>query len=514
MTDQNSLTVEAFEASPLSTLHGIYKDSVLNLRPAPEVATGEVMLASLMRNVGYVDSGSPIEGKVPVAGRDLEKRIRASNNSPPAAGQLMTGAEWERVLTGMVASPRQKRETKRRNLSISPLVPDASLYSLSARLVSNTWNPGNLVRAIVGIGSNSLEEADNTWGVLYQALSVEEDDDVLAKILENEFSFWRPSGSTGGELEWKRRRLGEDNQVGLEIARGAPAKQFCQDVVTLLPLKKRLTLRQWTSMLGSLVRLAAASHVFWVCHLNHSVWQLVRKTLVASAAVPSRAEVSNALSECPTFFKYGEKVQEPIKRAVREFITGRVALNLILCVLGEAVGERELSSKLGRLDVDQVHGLLKLVAEQREVIDGSALESRVAELLERNPKTLQCRHGVTNNVVEFLTYSISRRQTADDKDINYDQGYWIRKAASHDNAPWLFIAGPVALLTSAYCCTAASHTPKTILDLVVHAEKYGVGLRASGAFDGRLIASLRTLGLILDSPDAEGGMMIKPPFKH
>jgi hypothetical protein len=518
MAKLEALSAAEFEADPLSELHDLYDNSVFNLRPAPEVATGEVMLASLMRNVGYVNSGKSIEGAVPKEGRDLEKRLRTAiqDDAPRATGQLMNGAEWQRVLTGMIASPRQNRETKRRHLSISPLVPDASLYSLSARLVPNTWNPGNLVRAMVGIGSGSPAEAEETWSLLFGALSVEQDDDVFAKILENEFRFWRPLHAPDAPIEWKRREIGRDytRHAGLDLAFGAPAGQFCRDLRVLSTLKKRLTLRQWTSMLGSLVRLGSASHVLWVCHLNQVVWQLMRAALVPGAAIPSQAHVSEEFRACPIFFRYGEKVQDPIKSAVRNFITGRVALNLVLCLLSDAIGASELAGRVGEVsDVEGVHRLLKLVAEQRGAICETPLEPRLAGLLERNPKILQCKHGVTNNVNEFLTYSISRRQTADDKDINYDQGYWIRKAASYKAAPWVLVAGPVALLTTVYCCVSASRAPKTILDLVTHAEKYGVALRASGSFDDRLIASLRTLGLVLDSPDAEGGMMVSPPFE-
>ena len=61
-------------------IHQYYKDSFLHMRPAPEVATGEVVMASLYRQVGFVDLS---ESKVPTHGRALQKKLQANPKDGP-----------------------------------------------------------------------------------------------------------------------------------------------------------------------------------------------------------------------------------------------------------------------------------------------------------------------------------------------------------------------------------------------------------------------------------------------
>lgn len=504
------MAIQDFEAEPLKKPHPAYEAAFLALKPAPEVATGEIMVASMVRNVGFVDAGASLESRVPGLGRDFDSGLRNAikKAQPPTAGQLMKASELRRVVTDLVASPRQPRE-KKRQASISPLVPDAALYSLSARLVGNPWNPGNLVRSVIGFGSVSSADAAKAWDRLFEGLSVQPNDDILARILEHEFTSWRPK-----DVEWKHRPLQAlEAPLELDLAGNSPARQFCRDLDLVIALKPKLTRRQWVSTIGSLVRLGAASHVLWLCKANATLWRLMQEAMEPGRQVATVTEVSARLKEAPHFFNYGERTAMPIKAAIRDYITARFGINLVLFLLDEAAGEDQVGGEDANLATAAgIHGTLRLVAKHRDAIGAQPLGPRLGALLERNPKTLQCKHGVTSNLDEFLTYSLSRRPTLDPKDLNYDQGYWVRKAAAYSSAPWILLAGPIALLTMAHCCTTSSKAPKTILDLAAHVQRYGIALTVGGRLDDRLVESLRNLGLVLDSPDAEGGMIVRSPF--
>ena len=70
------MTLDAFTQKPWdkSNLHEAYRDCFLSMRPAPEYATGEVVLASTYRSVGF-EADSIAEGRVPALGRDFQKAI-------------------------------------------------------------------------------------------------------------------------------------------------------------------------------------------------------------------------------------------------------------------------------------------------------------------------------------------------------------------------------------------------------------------------------------------------------
>ena len=120
--------------------HGLYKDSFLHMRPAPEYATGEVVLASTYRNVGF-SKDTISEGRVPATGRELQKRLEKAN-SPRARERFITvpPETWKRIVEGTLRSPKQPSQSARRFLQISPVVPDAALYSQSARLVESGFS--------------------------------------------------------------------------------------------------------------------------------------------------------------------------------------------------------------------------------------------------------------------------------------------------------------------------------------------------------------------------------------
>jgi len=54
--------------------------------------------------------------------------------------------------------------------------------------------------------------------------------------------------------------------------------------------------------------------------------------------------------------------------------------------------------------------------------------------------------------------------------------------------------------------------PRSIQRLVQHLAAYGVAVDRNDIADSDLGHQLRMLGLVLDSPDAESGMLLLPPF--
>ncbi|MEI9978292.1 MAG: hypothetical protein WDN23_04705 [Edaphobacter sp.] len=96
---------------------------------------------------------------------------------------------------------------------MTPLVPDVNLYSGSARLAGNPWNPGALVKRIIQMGTDTEEAASALWSLLFGALSVDSEDDAWARWLQEEFS---------------RRKLATINMTWQQV----PWKQDSTDIAT------------------------------------------------------------------------------------------------------------------------------------------------------------------------------------------------------------------------------------------------------------------------------------------
>jgi len=189
------MTLAEFRQSPWKTSHPAYKDSSLAISPAPEYASSEVLVASLYRTIGLE---SVSEGSVPQAGRDLEQRLqkRRDKRQAPPDGTTLGVEDWNAVLHGVLESPKLPNQSAKRFLQVTPLVPSLALFSGSARLSSNSWPAGSLVRRMVWLGSQDHEAAQALWEDLFAALGVDGHDGVFARWLEQETAAW------GNQAPW------------------------------------------------------------------------------------------------------------------------------------------------------------------------------------------------------------------------------------------------------------------------------------------------------------------------
>jgi hypothetical protein len=70
----------------------------------------------------------------------------------------------------------------------------------------------------------------------------------------------------------------------------------------------------------------------------------------------------------------------------------------------------------------------------------------------------------------------------------------------------------VAVLALVHCSLAGMSGPRSIHRLGQHLAAYGIAIDRHEIAENDLGHQLRMLGLVLDSPDAESGMLLLPPF--
>src|SRR3546814_381297 len=129
-------------------------------------------------------------------------------------------------------------------------------------------------------------------------------------------------------------------------------------------------------------------------------------------------------------------------------------------------------------------------------------------------RTLLCRKGIGSNINECVTYSLQQRQTANPLLRGYDQGYLLRKRGTHSSSPWIVSLGPVAAIALVHCSLSGVAGPRSVHRLAQHLAQYGVSMDHRDIPQNELGQQLRMLGLVLDSPDAESGMLLVPPFRQ
>jgi hypothetical protein len=493
------------------SIHPAYAASFLHMRPAPEYASGEVVLASTYRQVGF-DPKIISEGKVPTVGRNFQKQLDKGRR--PENGETGTGIDvevWRRIITGTLRSPKQPNQTAKRFLQISPVVPDASLYSFSARLSANSWNPGALVARIVQFGEKSDANAQELWNELFHSLSVNDDDDIWARFLQEEFCSWRTKSMSN---PWSSPRTLDHDDAVQSWRSGStdiPASRFVNDLSQILSLKNYLTRRQWISMVESILRLGTASHILWTCQANTECFKMAWDVLHGSEPLSSE-KIRLRVGVSSGFWRYGQYASTTLTKSSTDFVKARAGLNLLLHQLENSFEPSHISGCLGNLT--SIELFLKWLSEIRDEFDIDALRTGYQSVIEADQRLIAGKKGISSNVKEFLRHVLGQRQTAEPGLDSYDQGYFLAKKGSHKSARWAVGLGPVSVLALVHACTHQAAGPRTVDDFCRHLGEYGLEVESQDIPGSALGQTLRNLGLILDSPDAEGGMVIVNPFDN
>ena len=494
------------------SIHSTYQTSFLHMRPAPEYASGEVLLASTYRYVGFSKEIS--EGKVPASGREFQKKIERGNRGKGISETGIDPDTWKRIVTGTLRSPKQPNQSSKRFLQISPVVPDAALYSLSARLSSNSWNPGALIARILQFGEPIEANVQENVDQLFHSLSVDDNDDIWARFLQQEFESWR--GNNTKDAWDEPRKLERDEAVKLwhRSNTSIPAERFTKDFLQVLSLKKYLTRRQWVSMLEAVLRLGSASHILWVCRANTECFKLMRTALDGDAkAVPGIDEITNSLSMEQSFWRYGQYSSTTITEAATSFVKARVGINLLMYQLEETFGSKLDSNCLS--NIENISKLINWLSSEdtRSKFDIDMFRKNYQDVIESDPRIVAGKKGISSNVKEFLQHVLGQRQTAEAGLDSYDQGFFLAKKGMSKSARWIVSLGPVSVLALVHACTHNAKGPRTIDNLCQHLSEYGIEINAQEVAGSKLGQTLRNLGLVLDSPDAEGGMVLINPFE-
>lgn len=507
------MTPEEFIQNPWKDAgsHDLYKNCFLNMRPAPEYASGEVLLASLYRNVGFTTTVS--EGKVPALGRDLAKRLERGRRRAGVQGTGIAIDTLKNLIQGALSSPKQPNQTTRRFLQLCPLIPDAAIYSLSARLSANSWNPGELVARLIGFGEPDRARVDEQWRELFHQLSVGPEDDVWARFLDKEFLTWRPEDLRNA---WRAPNSPGTWPAIQEWHNGPaliPATQFVRDLRHTLFLKDRLTRRQWISLVESILRLGAASHVLWWCRAGAVFNDAVARVLKGEAP-PTEGQLRQEMGVGKPFWRYGQAAGRTIKDCARDFVMARLAINLLLWHC-DALPSGRRSAMAGKslASIPKMAAFLEGIASVREHLGLGEYYQQLHKAIDDNPRVVAGKEGIGSNIGEFLRHVLGQRQTSESGMDSYDQGYYLRKKGNYKTAPWIVSLGPVSVLALVHCCTHMARGPRTVEDFCRHLATYGIEIQAQDVPASDLGQTLRNLGLVLDSPDAEGGMVLVSPFK-
>lgn len=495
------MTFETFQASPWGNSHPAYSSSALAVSPAPEYASSEVLVSSLYRVIGFEGTS---EGQVPKAGRALDKLIQSHRDrGTRPEGADLDPSTFHKLIHSVLESPKLPNQSSKRFIQATPLVPVVGLFSGSARLSANSWPAGRIVRRMVWLGASSPVEAAAIWHRLFEALSVVGDDDIFARFLQQEVMAWT---SSVGWIEVDPEddlQLEESDKEGLAY----PAHRFVKDLDAIIATKPILTRRQWSSLLEAIIRLASAAHVTWLCEIQAGIWSCLDSAIRGDPPKDAIGVRSIIYPHEFKFLAYGDRALPGIKDRTSAYLRARLGINAFLWAMAD-LGEpiHSLSS------ASDVQRACEAASRCSEKLSEFGLREKLQEIFERDNRAMLCKKGIGSNMMEFSRHVLGQRQAANPILRGYDQGFILQKSGSSNASPWVVRLGPVAVLALVHCSLDGTRGMRSVRRLSQHLAYYGVHVDYHEIGTNDLGHQLRTLGLVLDSPDAESGMLLVPPF--
>lgn len=498
------MTLSEFKQAPWQKSHSAYINSAFAISPAPEYASSEVLVAALYRTIGMQDLR---EGGVPQAGRDLNKRLQRYRDRHRKPSHATLEADtWHTVLHGILESPKLPKQSTKRFLQVTPIVPDAARFSGSARLTSNSWDAGSLIRRMVWLGSDDDTAAFNLWSELFAALSINDNDDIFAHWLQHEIAAWSEAPSAWHMTLPSRKDVGALSPSDLQTVQ-FPARQFTKDLRAIIQAKDSMTRRQWTSLLEAVLRLAAVSHVIWLCDVQLRIWDCVSSAINAKEPQDENQTRQAIFPARLQYMSYGDKALPGIKDRTSGYLRARLGINAVLWSLEEAgIGYQGSLSSSSDIAI-----FCQFIHNNRSALASIKTNETITDIIEQESRALLCRKGIGSNLLEFVRYVLGQRQTASTILRGYDQGYVLKKRGASNSSP-LVSLGPVSVLAFVHCALAGMGGPRSIHQLSQHLSAYGIIVDRYDIARNDLGHQLRMLGLVLDSPDAESGMLLLPPF--
>ena len=491
--------------SELSSEHVLQKRSPLHLSTKPATTQDLQILASLGRHVIGASEDKSLQ-----SAKQFAKWANSGAEEANDKQQALLETLRNRVRVPMSSGSRKGLPTV---WPVVPMVPSLQKLSCFTRLTRGPWNPGAYVAAMINKGATSKEEAGALIEKLKAKLGIEKSDDAWAMLLEDSVKpmaqFWeeRQSPTKGREIKNDCSHIVDCDPF--------PARALTKDLSKILELKSALTRRQWISMMDSLLRMACATELLWVARANSKIFDMLLEAADPDTDIPEMDQIDQRLVGDGCFLTSNLPFEAQVETQIWEYANARIFIRDFLGYIEDKqpANYQELENAGGLCTQEGILTLIKIARKHGDVV--TAIRQKVLALIDLNPEFLNLKKSNSwpAQCYFFIDGILSQRVTREQDKRYFDQGYWCVKSGPAKSAKWIFRPGPIGVLTMAHLAGTRNGGSATANGLVRQFSRYGIRVTMQDVTQGKVGQDLRHLGLVVDSPDAEGGMLIRSPFE-
>ena len=469
-----------------------------------------ILVASLYRNLKLVSSA---EGSSNVCAQQLYGAL----NQSPKIGNLFTNDELAMLFNTSLSVPTSESQLKQQKFWVSPLVPEIGNYGLASRNTEKgSWNPGNFILEIIANYSFDLKEFIEIIKSLRLALEVNsKDNDIWSICIESEFKAISDNLKIAGAAPFDEQCF-----IDFYIKNTQHKKLLCNanfskitviDLKNIIKLKDKLTRQKWIGFFEGFIRLTMFNHIIYTINLSKNYFDLIESKLLKGSTNIEKEDILRFLNLEYNLNDIRIKVGTPRKKYIKDHVEGFAFFNALISSI------LEFSGYANFLDFDSENEFIEItesILKKFKNID-SFKEFKIKFQNDNEMDLIDLKEDFSSlkNIKEGLGYLCSRKMSSKGKYIS-DVNFLFDKSGSSLNSPYFLKISPglISILTSLiFLRKEDSNSFISGLEFISGLNEYNIQLSINDISTGNIKDTMLSLGIVIDCPDTEGGVLIIKP---
>lgn len=481
----------------------------------PEQCSGEMLSAELQREFCF----QPLDDAlIQNTGSRLLKELRKSQDAD---------AIWLSHFFDVIARyPVQARQAAKHDIAyVIPFIPSIALFSTPRRVTKRnegdtseqdrSWKPGPFIKECLSY-CVPQERLDDFFREVQSAVLVSDGDDLFARFMTEtidaalqKYLDFRISDKLSLDAYKHGRECFMPQAVRDRISI-APFKRFADDLKAILAVKHRIPRRQFMAMLESIVRIGTAAHVLWMCNINKRLEKDLFTLFKKDDGTYLETQLFDALNmPAVGIMSYGMNFQTRMKEFFKSYEYSTKRLSFLLYRLKEvaALPAQTYDWSSPESFVRSVNGINEYIKTNPVFLDDyeTDFSKHYLDAIKKYTLRIDCQ---ATHLLRFVQTTLSQNnQPSNERYSRYDQSYLLRHRTHSNRSAIIVNAGAVTLMSLVHGCSCNNSTV-LLSNLIDALLAYGVSIPPGETME-LFKMQLRELGLTIDSPDAESGMVLQ-----
>ena len=450
------------------------------------------------------------------------KLIDAINNQLQI-GKEFNNEELKILFNSALNIPISQMQEKSNKFWISPVIPSIASFGLAARDSESPWNPGAFLLEIISNCSKDQAEFLAITEKLYDCLRIDEEssNDLWSLILQSEFKsiceqLMIPLGSDSFDKvsiakefrDYRHKKIACNSHF---------SKILISDLNSLLDLEKDLSRQQWIGLMEAFFRLTMFNHIINTLNLSRSYRDLIFSVL-------SQGRKNLEKEDFFDFINFNVKLKndsEKVSNIIRTDTDSKfINLNIkSYCHYNTFIEYLFIKYELNLQDRFESVDSFKIVTNELlckidNVDKFNELTQTFLQTYEISINEISENTGTLKNIRESLEY-LGRKKSSSGDYSRYipDVNFLFCQNKKKQGSPFMFELSPgiISVLTGLIFKRLKGQNFISGLEFVKEIKNYNIDLSIKDISQGPINNNMLSLGIIIDSPDTEGGVLIVKP---